>query len=167
MDRDLYRLLAGSFPTGVCVVTTVDAAGQPKGLTTQSFIGLSTEPPLMLISVDRTSRTLPALQHTRAFVINFLKVGSEEVSTRFASKVADKFDGLRWKPAAAAMKAPVLVDHSVAYAECAVTEIIEAGDHLVFIARVEAGAVLGGAPLMYFHRTYAGWPEEQPAPSAL
>ena len=153
MDRDLYRLLAGSFPSGVCVVTTVDAEGQPRGLTTQSFIGLSTEPPLMLVSLDRTSRTLAALQHTRAFVINFLKVGSEEVSTRFASKAADKFEGLRWRPAAAAKNAPVLVDHSVAYAECTVTQTVEAGDHLIFIARVEAGAVLGGAPLMYFRRT--------------
>jgi flavin reductase (DIM6/NTAB) family NADH-FMN oxidoreductase RutF len=39
-----------------------------------------------------------------------------------------------------------------------VTEMIEAGDHWVFIASVEAGAVLGGTPLIYWRRTYAAWP---------
>lgn len=167
MDRDLYRALAGSFPTGVCVVTTLDADGAPKGLTTQSFVGLSTDPPLMLVSVDKTSRTLPALRHTGAFVVNFLKSGSESISNLFASKADDKFGGLQWSPAAGARQAPVLAQHCVAYAACIVTDTVDAGDHVIFIGRVEDGAVLGGAPLMYYRRTYAAWPEEQPAPPAL
>jgi len=45
-----------------------------------------------------------------------------------------------------------------------VTEIHEAGDHILFIASVEGGEVLGGTPLMYYKRTYTAWPEERPAP---
>lgn len=164
IERDRYRGLAGAFPTGVTVVTTIDKDGQPKGLTTQSFVGLSTEPPLMMISVDKTSRTLAALQYARAFVINFLKVGSEDLATLFASKADDKFRGVRWEPSAVAKGCPVLRDASVAYAECVVADVIEAGDHWIFIGRVEGGDVVGGVPLMYYRRTYAAWPEERPAP---
>ncbi len=161
---ELYRALSGSFPTGVCVVTTVDEVGIPRGLTTQSYVGLSLDPPLMLISVDKTSRTLAALQHRKAFAINFLRSGADAVSTLFASKADDKFAGLAWKASQLAGGSPLLVDHSVAIAECRLHDAFEAGDHHVFIGRVEGGSVLGGVPLMYYKRTYAAWPEEKPAP---
>lgn len=160
----LYRGIAGSFPTGVAVVTTVDADGIPKGLTTQSFVALSTEPPLMMIAIDKGSRTLAALNHAKALVINLLKFGSEDVATRFASKDVDKFHGLHWDASGVAGGAPILRDFCVAFAECRVTETIEAGDHWIFIGRLERGEVLGGIPLMYYRRTYAAWPEERPAP---
>jgi flavin reductase (NADH) len=164
VGRDLFRAISGSFPTGVLIVATLDERGEPKGLTTQAYMGVSTDPPLMLVAIDRTSRTLPALQKHRAFVINFLKDSAEEVATLFASKSDEKFKNLQWEPAAEAKGAPILRDLSLAYAVCRVIEIHEAGDHILFVASVEAGDVLGGTPLMYYKRTYAAWPEERPAP---
>lgn len=164
VGRDLYRQLAGSFPTGVAVVTVRDAHGAPRGLTTQSFVGLSTEPPLFLVAIDKTSRTLVSLRRSRTFVINFLRTGAESVSTIFASKSEDKFAGVSWVPSIVAEGAPILRDSSVAYAECRTATQQEAGDHWLFIAEVEGGEVLGGVPLMYYRRTYAAWPDERPAP---
>ena len=167
VERDLYRAIAGAFPTGVTIVTAIDAAGQPRGLTSQAFIALSTDPPLMLVSVDRTSRTLPALQHARAFVINFLRAGAEELSTRFASKADDKFKDVPWVPSSLANGAPILRDHIVAFAECTVEEVHEVGDHVMFIGRVVGGTSSDGVPLIYYRRTYAAWPAESPAPKEL
>ena len=164
VDRDLYRAISGSFPTGVLIVATLDENKAPKGLLTQAYIGLSTDPPLMLISIDRTSRTLPALRNRRAFVINFLREGAEDLATIFASKSDDKFSGVRWQPSPEAEGSPILRDVSVAYAACRVTESREAGDHWIFVGSVEAGAIFGGTPLMYYRRTYAAWPTERPAP---
>jgi flavin reductase (DIM6/NTAB) family NADH-FMN oxidoreductase RutF len=164
VSRDLFRAISGSFPTGVLIVTTLDEHGEPKGLTTQAYMGLSTEPPLVLVSIDKTSRTLPALQKRSAFVINFLKDSAEDTATLFASKSDEKFKNLRWEPANEVGGAPILRDLSLAYATCRATEIHEAGDHILFVASVEAGEVLGGTPLMYYRRTYAAWPEERPAP---
>ena len=164
VSRDLFRAISGSFPTGVLIVATLDEKGEPKGLTTQAYMGLSTEPPLVLVALDRTSRTLPALQKHRAFVINFLKEGAEDVATLFASKSDQKFKNLSWEPATEAGGAPILRELSLAYAACTVTEIHEAGDHVLFVASVEAGEVLGGKPLIYYKRTYAVWPQERPAP---
>jgi flavin reductase (DIM6/NTAB) family NADH-FMN oxidoreductase RutF len=164
VSRDLFRAISSSFPTGVLIITTLDEHGEPKGLTSQAFIGVSTDPPLMLVSIDKTSRTLPALQKHRAFVINFLKEGAEDLASLFASKSDDKFNNLRWEPAQDAGGAPILRDFSLAYAVCRVTETHNAGDHILFIASVEAGEALGGTPLVYHKRTYAVWPERRPAP---
>jgi flavin reductase (DIM6/NTAB) family NADH-FMN oxidoreductase RutF len=164
VSRELFRAISGSFPTGVLIVATLDEHGEPKGLTTQAYVGLSTAPPLVLLAIDRTSRTLPALQSRGAFVINFLKEGADDVATLFASKSDEKFRNLRWEPAKEAGGAPILREISVAYAACRATEVHEAGDHVLFVASVEAGEALGGTPLMYYKRAYAGWPEERPAP---
>jgi flavin reductase (DIM6/NTAB) family NADH-FMN oxidoreductase RutF len=167
VDRATYRDLAGAFPSGVAIVTTVDERGTPRGLTTQAFLGLSTEPPLVLVSLDRASRTLAALRRSGSFVVNVLRSGSEELSTRFATKADDKFDGVRWIPSTVAGGAPVLVDAATAFIECTVADVIEKGDHVMFIGSVEGGRVIGGPPLLYYRRTYAAWPEEKPAPPVL
>jgi flavin reductase (DIM6/NTAB) family NADH-FMN oxidoreductase RutF len=164
VSRELFRVLSSSFPTGVVIVATLDEQGAPKGLTSQAYLGLSTQPPLMLIAIDRTSRTLRALEAHRAFVINFLKEGAEDVATLFASKSDEKFNGLRWEPAPEAGGAPIMRGLSLAYAACKVTEVHDGGDHVIFIGSVEAGETLGGTPLMYYQRAYAGWPEQRPAP---
>ncbi len=164
VDRDRLRDLSAAFPTGVMIVTAVGEDGAPRGLTSQAFIGLSTTPPLMLVSVDKTSRTLAALQHSGKFVINFLKAGTDDLVRVFASKVEDKFKGVPWEPSWSAGGAPILREASVAYAECHTTQTIEAGDHWIFVGSVEGGEVLGGVPLMYYQRTYAAWPEEKPGP---
>jgi flavin reductase (DIM6/NTAB) family NADH-FMN oxidoreductase RutF len=164
VDRATYRDLAGAFPSGVAIVTTVDERGTPRGLTTQAFLGLSTEPPLVLVSLDRASRTLAALRRSGSFVVNVLRSGSEELSTRFATKADDKFDGVRWIPSTVAGGAPVLVDAATAFIECTVADVIEKGDHVMFIGSVESGRFVGGPPLLYYRRTYAAWPEETPAP---
>lgn len=164
VSRDVFRAISGSFPTGVVIVATRDQDGTPKGLTSQAYIGVSSEPPLMLVSIDKTSRTLPALQRHRAFVINFLREDAADLATLFASKSDEKFRDVRWERSKEAGGSPILRDVSVAYAACRVTEIHEAGDHWVFLASVEAGELIGGTPLMYYRRTYSGWPEERPAP---
>ena len=167
MDRATYRELAGSFPSGVAIVTTVDEHGSPRGLTTQAFIGLSTEPPLVLVSLDRLSRTLASVRRSGHFVVNFLKAGSEDLSTRFATKADDKFEGVRWFPSTIARGVPILLDAACAFMECTVAEVIERGDHVMFIGSVEGGRVIGGPPLLYYRRSYAAWPEEKPAPPVL
>ena len=158
VDAERYRSLAASFPTGVAIVTARDADGTPKGLTTQSFIGLSIEPPLMLVSIARTSRTLSALLAARAFVINFVRAGAEDVAARFAGKGEDKFAGIRWEPSAKAAGAAILRDAAHAYAECTLKDAIEAGDHWILVGQVEGGEVLDGDPLLYYRRRYAAWP---------
>lgn len=167
VDLDLFRGIVGSFPTGVTIVTAMDTEGVPRGLTSNAFSSVSADPPLLLVCVDKKSQTLPALRSSGAFVVNFLAAGREQLSNRFASKDADKFAGLRWRPSQIARGAPILEDEIIACAECLTAQVVEAGDHYIFIGSIEGGLVRPGAPLMYFRRVYAAWPDPQPAPPDL
>jgi 3-hydroxy-9,10-secoandrosta-1,3,5(10)-triene-9,17-dione monooxygenase reductase component len=107
---------------------------------------------------------LAAFLEAKHFVVNFLAAGRGDLATLFASRGVDKFSSVRWTPAEWAEGAPVFGHDSIAHAECSVHQVVEAGDHFVIIGHIEAGSSNGGAPLMYLRRTYAAWPDLEPAP---
>jgi flavin reductase (DIM6/NTAB) family NADH-FMN oxidoreductase RutF len=157
MDRATFFAIMGAFPTGVGIVATLDHGQEPRGLTSNALCSVSADPPLMLVCVDKNSNTLPALRHSQKFVVNYLSAGRGELANLFASKEPDKFAHISWRPAHNGM--PWLHVDSIAYAECNVTQELEAGDHLIFIAEVVGGQppAPGTKPLMYFRRTYGTW----------
>jgi flavin reductase (DIM6/NTAB) family NADH-FMN oxidoreductase RutF len=166
VDRDTFIDIMASYPAGVAVVTTVDVDGTPRGLTTTAVSSVSAEPPLLLVCVDLTSRTLPALRAGGRFVVNFLREGRSELARLFASKADDKFDQVVWRPSESGM--PVLEADALAWAECVTVHEIEPGDHVILLGRVEdgSGAADGEAPLMYYRRSWGVWkPAPREAPS--
>ena len=164
VDRDTFVEIMASYPAGVAIVTTLDADGTPRGLTTTAVSSVSAEPPLLLVCVDLTSRTLPALRAGGRFVVNFLREGRSELARLFASKSDDKFDQVEWRPTASGM--PFLPADALAWAECVTVHEIEPGDHVVLLGQVEegAGAADEDAPLMYYRRSWGVW---KPAPRQI
>lgn len=158
VDDATFRELMSAFPSGVAIVTAVGNDGAAKGLTTRSFVSVAAAPPTILVSVDRSSRTLVAIRESRALVVNFLLGGRQDLSDLFASKAEDKFARVSWEPSKIAHGAPILTGDSVAWAECVVTGLVEAGDHHLILATVEGGRFIGGRPLLYYRRIYAEWP---------
>ncbi|HEY2717636.1 MAG TPA: flavin reductase family protein [Solirubrobacterales bacterium] len=157
LDPEVFRSLMGGVAGHVAVVTALDPEGRPVGLTTTAVTSVSAEPPLLLVCVDLTSRTLPALRQGRRFVVNFMHDGSEALAARFASKRDDKFAGVEWRPSAHGI--PVLSAHSIGWAECRIVEEVEAGDHVVLIGGLEAGEIVDeeGGALLYHRRRFGSW----------
>ena len=155
VECDEFFAIMSAFPTGVAVVTTLDADGEPRGLTTNALCSVSARPPLLLVCLDRESRTLPAVIHSERFVVNFLAEQRDELARVFASKADDKFDGVVWTPGLGGM--PCLRADSLAYAECAVEQRFEAGDHVIVTGLVEAGMAPDpeSVPILYFRRSYS------------
>lgn len=155
VECDEFFAIMSAFPTGVAVVTTLDADGEPRGLTTNALCSVSARPPLLLVCLDRESRTLPAVIHSERFVVNFLAEQRDELARVFASKADDKFDGVDWTPGLGGM--PCLRADSLAYAECAVEQRFEAGDHVIVTGLVEAGMAPDpeSVPILYFRRSYS------------
>lgn len=147
-----------AFPTGVTVVTTLAEDGTPVGLTCNAFASVSADPPLVLVSIDRKSNTLPDLQRTRRFVVNFLAAGRDELAVHCASKASGKFVEIAWRPTTHGL--PVLHEDTVAHVSCEVVDEIPAGDHILFIGHVfEARPPdVDAVPLLYFRRTFDRWP---------
>jgi flavin reductase (DIM6/NTAB) family NADH-FMN oxidoreductase RutF/predicted thioesterase len=158
IGRDEFFAIMSGFATGVAVVTTLDLLGRPRGLTAQSVASVSAEPPLLLVCIDRTSRTLPALRARGQFVVNFLRADHDALCALFASKADDKFANVVWREAGNAM--PVLHEGSLAYAECRTEREIEAGDHVVLIGLVVGGKPPSGGDVpLVTYRHVRGWPE--------
>ncbi|HVU01878.1 MAG TPA: flavin reductase family protein [Polyangiaceae bacterium] len=150
---DAFKAAMASFAAGVTVITAVDEAGVPYGLTATAFSSVSKTPPLCLVCVSRDADAYPAITRSQRFAVNFLSSDQQAVSATFATHGADKFAALSHRPGRAT--GCPLLDGALAAIECEVSSVIPAGDHDVFIGAI-TGIVLGeGAPLVYFRGRYA------------
>jgi flavin reductase (DIM6/NTAB) family NADH-FMN oxidoreductase RutF len=155
VDADRYRDVMSAFPSGVVIVTAFGLDGAPRGLTVNAFSAVSLEPPLALVCIDKSSNTLPAVQHTQGFTANILAVGRETLARRMATKLSDKFEGLEWRRSDSKTGGPILVADAAAYAVCELRDTIEAGDHWILIGSVVDGAHHRGVePMIYSRRQY-------------
>jgi flavin reductase (DIM6/NTAB) family NADH-FMN oxidoreductase RutF len=149
----LFRQLLGCFPTGVAVITTTAADGQPAGLTCNSFSSVSLEPPLVLFSLRKASSLVSAFSEADAFAINILSQRQDALSGRFASsKIADKFEGVSWRSGPLGM--PIIEDCLASF-ECSVHARHDAGDHYIFIGEVKhMGEGCADQALVYYKGAY-------------
>jgi flavin reductase (DIM6/NTAB) family NADH-FMN oxidoreductase RutF len=112
-----------------------------------AFASVSLEPPLVLVCVDRTSNTHGCIEASGVFTVNVLATGQEPVATTFAQKRDDKFDGLEHQ--LTANGAPV-IEGVVAWLECRVRDVLEGGDHTIFLGDVLECDEVDARPLVFF-----------------
>jgi flavin reductase (DIM6/NTAB) family NADH-FMN oxidoreductase RutF/DNA-binding IclR family transcriptional regulator len=133
-DKQEFRRTLGAFTTGVTVITTLDAAGKPYGVTANSFNSVSLDPPLILWSQSLTSSSYPAFRDSERFVVNILANHQVQISNRFAKSGADKFQGVAVQPGLGGVP---IIDGCAAYLECTKVAAHSSGDHVIYIGRVE------------------------------
>src|SRR6202140_484375 len=92
-----FRDVMAGFPRGGVVLPAFGAGGPPRSLTVSAFSAGSIPPPLALACIDKTSNTLPAVQHTGGFTANIQAAGREQLARRMATKVSEKFEGISWR----------------------------------------------------------------------
>lgn len=147
-DTAAFREAIGHFATGVSVVTSVGDNG-PSGLTASAVCSLSIDPLLMLVCLDRGSRTLAAIESSRRLAVNVLARNQEALARGFAVKGPEheKFTGVAWRDRGGLPQ----LEGVVAWLGGEVTELVPGGDHLIAIAAVTDLDAPGGDPLVY-HR---------------
>lgn len=155
IDSSVFREVLGQYPTGVSVVTAAQSEGKAVGLAVGSFTSVSLDPPLVAFVVDRASSSWPKIQATGAFCANVLGADQEHICRVFASKAADKFADLEWSRAASG--SPIL-DGAVAWIDCRIQTVHEAGDHFIVIGEVLNLAAVGPKlPLLFFRGGYGSF----------
>ncbi|ESX53190.1 MULTISPECIES: alpha/beta fold hydrolase [unclassified Mesorhizobium] len=150
-DSGEFRRALGSFLTGVTIVTTIGPEGEPRGFTANSFTSVSLDPPLVLVCIAHKALGHPVFATSKSFAINVLNEGQKAASGIFASKVADKFAAVAWRPGRTG--SPVL-DGSVASFDCDMERLVEAGDHSILIGRVRDFQHNSSQPLGYCRGAY-------------
>jgi flavin reductase (DIM6/NTAB) family NADH-FMN oxidoreductase RutF len=150
-----FRHAVGHFATGVTVVTSVGADGEPAGTTVNAVSSVSVDPPLVLVCFDRSSLTLAAIRGHGAFVVNVLAAPQQHLSVNFARRgFGAAWDGVRHRPGLTG--SPRLHD-VLAALECTVEYRLPGGDHEIVIGRVREVETAGdGAePLLCWRGGYA------------
>ena len=151
LSSDQLRKVLGHFATGVTVVTTRRASGEPWGFTVNAFSSVSLSPPLILVCVGHSGESFQAMSEAEYFAVNFLTEDQEEVSRVFASRSPDRFDGVRHKDTA---NGAPLLEGCLGFLECRKTAAHEHGDHTILIGEVLTGEAHGGAPLLFYQSSY-------------
>ncbi|MDK3016850.1 flavin reductase [Pseudodonghicola flavimaris] len=145
-DAEELKDFNRKFVSGVTVVTVQDASGQPRGLAVSAYMSLSLDPPLVVICVQKTSSTYPALFEAGYLGINILSHVQRQIVDRFASKAPDKFAGLSWHPGPAGSP---LLEGASASVEAEIKERFRAKTHVVIIARVRHLEISDVDPMIY------------------
>jgi flavin reductase (DIM6/NTAB) family NADH-FMN oxidoreductase RutF len=151
-----FREVLGHFPTGVAVVTTCEPDGTPQGIVVGSFTSVSLDPPLVAFLPARTSSTFPLIREIGKFCVNVLAADQETVCRSFAMGTgADRFTGVPWH--AAPGGSPIL-DGVVAWIDCDIDTIHEAGDHYLVIGAVrDLQIARPTVPLLFFQGGYGSF----------
>ena len=127
VDPEAFRDVIGHFATGVTVITTRDG-DVDYGVTVSAISSLSLEPPMLLVCLNRTSRTQAAVSRTRSFAFNILGTRQRDLARLFATPRDDKFEGL---PLGYGNLGHPLLEDAIAHVECEVVEEATGGTHSV------------------------------------
>lgn len=132
-DATEFRRALGAFTTGVTVVTTYSDTYKDIGLTANSFNSVSLDPPMVLWSLAKSSRSLEAFKTNHYFAIHILSDDQELLSNRFAQRGVDKFSELDIERGPE--QVPLLKGCAARFV-CKMAYQYEGGDHLIFVGEV-------------------------------
>lgn len=150
-DTKPLRNTFGRFATGVTIVTVRTPDG-PLGITANSFSSVSLDPPLVMWNIAKHSSRFAPFAEARHFAIHVLAREQDHLCWRFA-KFGRDFSGidLTFNPEGAP-----LIPGALARLECEIANPIDAGDHLVLLARVQRMSARDGEPMVFFSGRYRG-----------
>jgi flavin reductase (DIM6/NTAB) family NADH-FMN oxidoreductase RutF len=142
----------GRFATGITLISTISRAGEPLGLTINSFSSVSLDPPLVLFSLARTASRFEDFIAAGRFAVNVLSSEQRQVSQKFARHGEGLWGDLpreSW-----ATGCPILPG-ALASFDCTTEAQYEGGDHVIMLGRVRrVGTAADGEPLLYFRSAY-------------
>ena len=152
IDPREFRNALGQFATGVTIVTTLDADRGRVGVTVSSFNSVSMDPPLVLWSLDKSSKSVAAFDQCQHFCVHVLAFDQQHLSNQFAKKSTDKFAGVSVQSGIGDV--PVISDCAACF-QCSTYHRYDGGDHIIFVGEVLRYRNTGKAPLVFHGGRYA------------
>ncbi|MCR2799301.1 flavin reductase family protein [Microbacterium sp. zg-Y818] len=151
-SKNVFRQVLGQYPTGVTAVTARTAEGKPVGMAVGSFTSVSMDPPIVGFLPTKTSSSWPQIEAAGTFCVNVLTSEQENVCRAMSARGDDKFAGLPWTEGVTG--APAL-DGALAWIECTVRDVLDAGDHYIVLGDVvDLRMGTPALPLVFFRGGY-------------
>ena len=157
LDPDKLRDALRFWTTGVTIVSATHD-GVMHGMTANSFTSLSLEPPLVMVSLEKSTRTQELVRQSGFYAVTVLNAAQQSLSDRFAGRdteQSNRFEGVKHFEL---QSGSPIVYGGLAFFDCKVESTLDAGTHTIYVGRVlEAGVSAPDghpAPLVYFNRAY-------------
>jgi 3-hydroxy-9,10-secoandrosta-1,3,5(10)-triene-9,17-dione monooxygenase reductase component len=151
-DAREFRSALGAFATGVTIVTTAAPDGSRTGVTANSFNSVSLDPPMILWSLARSSRSLAIFERAAYWSVHILAADQDHLSNHFAKSGTDKFAGLEIETGIGGIP---LLKHFATRLQCKTAFMYEGGDHVIFVGEVLSFDRRDVAPLVFHGGKYA------------
>ena len=146
-QKDL-RDVFGTFPTGVCIVTGFDQNNNLTGITINSFSSLSLDPALCAFSIGKDKFSTTWLQLDSELTINILSSEQGQLAWDCAKYKNDTFNNI--DTFASERVAVPSIKGALGFIECQISQIVDAGDHWLYICKIIAVRRNTGDPLVFF-----------------
>lgn len=154
MDAQLKKEVLRTFTYGLYVVSCVNE-GEVNAFTANWLTQVSFEPPLIAVSIENETKSLPMILRSRAFLVSVLRSDGqddEKPNRRLAGQLGKsalkypaKLEGVAYTRGPGG--APIPQD-ALAWVACAVRHTVEAGDSTLVVGEVvEVGMQGKGQPL--------------------
>ena len=151
-DGREFRRILGHYPTGVCVVASLSNS-EPVGMVVGSFTSVSLDPALVAFLPGRRSRTWAKIVAAGHFCVNILAEPQQWICTSL-SKAEGRFGSIPHRLSETGLP---IIDGIVAWIDCQLDAIHEAGDHFIVVGRVRALDVeRPSPPLVFLRGEYGG-----------
>jgi flavin reductase (DIM6/NTAB) family NADH-FMN oxidoreductase RutF len=155
-----FRRAMRQWATGVTVVS-VEHKGIRHGMTVNSFTSLSLHPPLVLISLERGTRTHDLLLESGTFGVTILSSHQQDISDRFAGRLTEQEDRFKGLESFTLISGAPFLAGGIAFFDCRAIHSHQAATHTLFIGDVMAVDIHPEAPpLIYYDRAYRGLSDE-------
>ena len=159
VEASNFRRVLGHYPTGVCIVTATPVDGRATGMVVGSFTSVSLDPPLVAFFPAKISASWPRIQTAGKFCVNVLASDQRPLCQDFGGRGMAKLAGL---PHRISVNGSPILDDVLAWIDCTLDAVHEAGDHYVVIGRVVALEVERyGSPLLFFRGGYGAFSQFQ------
>lgn len=154
LDPEQLRSAMRAWTAGVTIVTAAHEE-QQHGMTVNSFTSVSLDPPLIIISLQNSSRTRQLVSQAQAFGVTILSEEQRELSERFAGRTPDSANRMAGLEVETLVTGAPFIKGGLAYLDCRVQQSIAVGQNTLFLAEVVAARGSGeGRPLVYHNRRY-------------
>jgi flavin reductase (DIM6/NTAB) family NADH-FMN oxidoreductase RutF len=142
----------GRIPSGLFVLTMRNGDNE-TGMLASWVQQCSFDPPQVSVALNKTRDALAWLPDGAVFVLNIIPEGGKTLVAHFGKGFAPNepaFEGLK---ITREHETPPVLLASHAYLVCRVVSRVDAGDHVLVIGRVTAGAVLhDGKPTVHLRK---------------
>jgi flavin reductase (DIM6/NTAB) family NADH-FMN oxidoreductase RutF len=149
MDPAVKKQVLRQFTYGLFAITCCEGE-EVNAFTANWLTQVSFEPPLLAVSVENNSKSLPMIQRSRKFAVNILHTGTEQRKLagdlgKSALKYPQKMASIAYETRGDGY---IVLQDALSWVGCVVQQTHPAGDSTLLVAEVvDAGVVAEGQPL--------------------